>query len=69
VQRKRSAPLAKIVQFGRKRHVRKQVPKSAQRVNNSEERKHEPQEFMQEFHVSLLCHVFSERDAEWIERV
>src|SRR5260370_33935285 len=59
VQRKRYAPLADVVQFRRKGHVRQQITKSPQRVHWSEEREHEPQEFRQEFHVGLFCHVSS----------
>ena len=67
VQRKRYAPLADVVQFRWKGHVRQQVTKSTQRVHKSEEREQEPQEFRQEFHVGLFCHVFlALGSAEWI---
>jgi len=49
-------PLVEVVQLRGKRHVRQQVTESAQRVHNGEERKHEPQEFGQEFHLRLFCH-------------
>jgi len=50
--------------------VRQQVTKSTQRVHKSEEREQEPQEFRQESHVGLFCHVFlALGSAEWIQLV
>ena len=56
VERKGYTPLVEVVKLRGKRHVRQQVTESAQRVHNGEERKHEPQEFGQEFHLRLFCH-------------
>jgi hypothetical protein len=54
VQRKRYAPLAEVLYFRGKRHVRQQVTKSPQRVHKREERQHEPQDFRQEPHVGFI---------------
>jgi hypothetical protein len=63
MQRKRYAPLAEVVQFRGKGPVRQQLAKSPQRVQEGEECEHEPQEFGQESHVGLSCHVSSSRGA------
>jgi hypothetical protein len=55
VQRKRTAPMDEVVQFGRKGHLRQQATKSSQRVLKSEEREHEPLGLRQESHVGLFC--------------
>ena len=51
VQRKRYAPLAEIIEWRRKGHVRQQITKSLQRVQKGEEGKQVPQDFRQESHV------------------
>jgi hypothetical protein len=63
VPRERCAPLPEVVQFGRKGQVRQQVTKSSQRVHQDEECEQEPEEFRQDSHVGLFCHLSSHRAA------
>ena len=54
VQRKRYAPMGEVFHLYGKRHMRQQVTKSFQRVYESEEREHEPQEFRKWSHVGYF---------------